>query len=62
MTIEVDPCTLLAVIVWTAGMVVNCLISGVATEFAMVSGEAPGRLAETVTTGKSTLGRAATGR
>ena len=43
-------------------MVVNCLISGVATEFAMVSGDAPDRLAETLMVGKSVRGSAATGR
>ena len=43
-------------------MVENCLISGVATEVAMVSGEAPGSWAETETVGKSTVGSAATGR
>ena len=45
-----------------AGIVENCLISGVATEFAIVSGEAPGSCAETVMTGKSTFGSAATGK
>src|ERR1700694_1954154 len=43
-------------------MVVNCRSSGVATADAMVSGLAPGRLAETVRVGKLTLGRSATGR
>jgi hypothetical protein len=43
-------------------MVANCLISGVATEVAMVSGEAPGSCAETLTTGNSARGSAATGR
>ena len=62
MTIEVDPCTLFALIVWIAGIVENCLMSGVATEFAIVSGDAPGSWAETVMTGKSTFGSAATGR
>ena len=47
----------LRVIVWIDGIVENCLISGVATEFAIVSGEAPGSCAETVTTGKSTFGQ-----
>src|SRR4051812_12103694 len=61
-TIDVEPCTLLAVMVVIDGIVENCLISGVATDFDIVSGEAPGSCAETVTTGKSTLGSAATGR
>ena len=61
MTIEVEPCELLAVMVLIAGIVENCLISGVATDVAMVSGEAPGNEAETEITGKSTLGSAATG-
>src|SRR5262249_156310 len=43
-------------------IVVNWRSSGVATEFAMVSGFAPGRLAVTVRVGKSTLGRSLTGR
>src|SRR5688500_20400023 len=42
-------------------MVVNCLMSGVATDFAMVSGDAPDRSAETSMVGKSVRGRAATG-
>src|SRR5688500_12899529 len=42
-------------------MVVNCLMSGVATDFAMVSGDAPDRSAETLMVGKSVRGRAATG-
>ena len=62
MTMDVEPCTLFALIVWIAGIVENCLISGVATEFAIVSGEAPGSCAETVMTGKSTFGSAATGK
>ena len=36
--------------------------SGAATVEAMTSGEAPGRLAETMMVGKSMLGRLATGR
>ena len=43
-------------------MVENCASSGVATAAAMVSGEAPGRLAETEMVGKSTLGSSETGR
>ena len=43
-------------------MVENCFSSGVATDDAMVSGLAPGRLALTTMVGKSTLGRSLTGR
>ena len=43
-------------------MVVICLISGVATEFAIDSGEAPGSDALTAMTGESVRGKAATGR
>jgi hypothetical protein len=43
-------------------MVENCFSSGVATEEAMVSGLAPGSLADTWMVGKSTLGRSLTGR
>jgi hypothetical protein len=39
----------------------NCLSSGVATEEAMISGAAPGRLAATETVGKSTCGSEETG-
>ena len=42
-------------------MVANCCSSGVATDEAMVSGLAPGRLAVTLIVGKSTFGSAATG-
>ena len=60
-TIEVEPCELVVLICWIAGMIENCLISGVATALAIVSGEAPGSWAVTETVGKSTCGRAATG-
>ena len=43
-------------------MVENWRSSGVATEEAMVSGLAPGRLAYTWMVGKSTFGRSLTGR
>ena len=43
-------------------MVENCRSSGFATDEAIVSGLAPGRLAETWMVGKSTRGRAATDR
>src|SRR5512142_184942 len=46
----------------TPAMVANCPSSGVATDEAMVSGLAPGRLALTWMVGKSTLGRSLTGR
>src|ERR1700735_2886730 len=39
----------------------NCRSSGVATDEAMISGLAPGKLAPTETVGKSTCGSAATG-
>jgi hypothetical protein len=42
-------------------IVENCFSSGVATAEAIVSGLAPGRLAETWITGKSTFGRSLTG-
>jgi hypothetical protein len=42
-------------------MVENWRSSGVATAVAIVSGLAPGRLAETLMVGKSTLGRSLTG-
>src|SRR5262245_54184511 len=61
MTIEVRPRVLVALMVLMPSMVVNCLMRGVATDFAMVSGEAPGREAETLTVGKSVRGKAATG-
>ena len=62
MAMEVDPCVLDEEIVSMPAIVVNCLIRGVATEVAMVSGEAPGSDAETLITGNSVRGRAATGR
>src|SRR3989304_4802004 len=43
-------------------MVENCRSRGVATDEAMVSGLAPGRLAETWMVGKSALGRSLTGK
>ena len=62
MVIEVEPLELDADIVSMPAMVANCLIKGVATDVAIVSGDAPGKLAETLITGYSTLGSAATGR
>ena len=61
MTIEVDPWALVVLICWIAGTVESCLMTGVATALAMVSGEAPGSWALTDTVGKSTCGSAATG-
>ncbi len=60
--IETEPCELVALIVSMPAMVENCLISGVATELAIVSGEAPGSEADTLMTGNSVRGSAATGR
>ncbi len=62
MAIEVEPSEFVVEIVSMPAMVANCLISGVATEVAIVSGEAPGNCADTLTTGNSARGRAATGR
>src|SRR6201996_2493195 len=45
----------------TPGISANCDSSGCATDEAMVSGSAPGRLAETWIVGKSTSGNGATG-
>ena len=59
--IEVLPSPLHDVMATRPGMAANCSSSGVATDVAMVSGLAPGRLAKTVMVGKSTSGRAATG-
>src|SRR5271167_2484445 len=56
-----DPTELLDVISVTPAMRVNCFSSGVATDAAITSGLAPGRLAKTVIVGKSTSGNAETG-
>ncbi len=50
------------VICVTPAMRPNCRSRGVATEEAMVSGLAPGKLAPTPMVGKSTCGSGATGR
>ena len=42
-------------------MVDNCRSIGEATDAAMVSGLAPGKVADTLMVGKSTAGKAATG-
>ena len=52
MAIEVEPWALVALMVSMPAMVENCLMSGVATALAMVSGEAPGRDADTLIDGK----------
>ena len=62
MAICVAPWELDEVIVSMPAMVANCLISGVATDVAIVSGDAPGNWADTLTTGNSVRGSAATGR
>ncbi len=56
------PTELLEVISVTPAMRVNCFSRGVATEAAITSGLAPGRLAVTVMVGKSTSGKAETGK
>jgi len=57
----VDPSEFTDVIESMPAMVVNCRSSGVATADAMVDGSAPGRLADTMMVGKSTLGKSLTG-
>ena len=61
MVIWVFPSEELALIVSIPAIVSNCLISGVATELAIVSGDAPASCAETLIVGKSACGKAATG-
>ena len=61
-TMPVEPRELVEVISVTPAMRPNWRSSGAATEVAMVSGLAPGNVAETWIVGKSTVGRAATGR
>ena len=56
-----DPSELMEVMADSPAMVENWFSSGVATEEAMVSGLAPGRLAVTSSVGKSTFGRSLTG-
>ena len=62
MVMLVEPLELTEVIWVTPAISDSCRSSGVATLEAMVSGLAPGRLALICTVGKSTCGRAATGR
>src|SRR5664279_50912 len=61
-TIDVDPSELVEVISVTPAMRPNWRSSGVATDEAMVSGEAPGSPADTWIVGKSTCGSGETGR
>src|ERR1700732_2717796 len=58
----VEPSELVEVISVTPAMRPNWRSSGVATEDAMVSGLAPGRLVPTLMVGKSTCGSGDTGR
>ena len=58
----VAPCELVELSESSPAIVENCPSSGVATVAAMVSGDAPGRLAETEMVGKSTLGSSETGK
>src|SRR5258706_15120487 len=58
---DVDPSPLEEVISVTPAILPNCRSSGVATEDAMVSGLAPGKLALTEIVGKSTSGKGDTG-
>ena len=60
--IEVEPWADEELMLSRPAIVVNCFSSGVATDDAIVSGEAPGRDAETWIVGKSTFGRSETGR
>ncbi len=59
--IALTPSALLEVICDRPGISENCRSSGCATDDAMVSGLAPGKLAETWMVGKSTWGSGETG-
>src|ERR1044071_4492617 len=61
MTICVCPRLDVDVMLSMPAIVENCFSSGVATVAAIVCGLVPGRLAPTVTVGKSTFGRSLTG-
>ena len=56
------PSLLLELMVSTPAIVENCLISGVATEVAIISGDAPDKSADTLMVGNSARGKAATGK
>ena len=62
MEIEVEPSEFEVEMLSMPAIVANCFMSGVATDVAIVSGEAPGREADTLITGNSARGRAATGK
>src|SRR6185437_5838197 len=57
----VEPCVLDELMLLMPAIVENWFSSGVATDDAMVSGSAPGKLAETWMVGKSTFGSSLTG-
>src|SRR6476646_4308135 len=58
--IWVEPCELVELMLSRPAIVENCRSSGVATDDAIVSGDAPGSCAATWIVGKSTLGRSDT--
>ncbi len=58
----VDPKELDELMLSIPAMVLNCFSNGVATDEAIVSALAPGKLALTVTEGKSTAGKSLIGR
>src|SRR4029453_11757688 len=62
MVMLVAPSELVEVIDSMPAIVENSFSRGVATDDAIVSGSAPGRLADTLMVGKSTFGRSLTGR
>src|SRR3954464_365249 len=59
--IEVEPWLEVEDMLSRPAIVENCFSRGVATDDAIVSGEAPGSAADTWIVGKSTFGRAETG-
>lgn len=59
--IEVEPSALVELIEAMPAMVDSCASSGVATAEAIVSGDAPGKLALMLMVGKSTFGSSFTG-
>src|SRR5665213_452114 len=62
MVMLVVPSELVVLIASTPAIVENCLIRGVATEVAIISGEAPAMSAVTLIVGNSACGKAATGK